>query len=98
MPFSAVVTIVALSIPIVSIVGYYYTRLKELEQNKTKISEKDIEMLQKIKMENEQLRQRVENLEQIITSLDKDLLTLRSPSNPHSLQQQVEEILKKLKS
>jgi predicted secreted Zn-dependent protease len=48
--------------------------------------------------ENQNLRQRVENLEQIITSLDKDLLALRPHNNSQSLQQQIEEILKKLKS
>ncbi|MFN3315180.1 MAG: hypothetical protein ACK40K_00040 [Raineya sp.] len=90
--------ILALSIPIVALVGYYYTRIKELEYNKKAISEKDWEILKKISEENEQLRQRVENLEQIITSLDKDLLALRPQNNTQSLQKQIEEILKKLKS
>lgn len=90
--------ILALSIPIIAIVGYYYTRIKELELNKKGISEKDLEILQKIGEENEQLRQRVENLEQIITSMDKELLALRPQNNTQSLQQQVEEILRKFKS
>ena len=90
--------ILALSIPIIAIVGYYYMRIKELELSKKGISEKDLEILQKISEENEQLRQRVENLEQIITGMDKELLALRPQNNTQSLQQQVEEILRKLKS
>lgn len=86
------------SIPIIAIVGYYYTRIKEMELNKRGISEKDLEILRKISEENEQLRQRVENLEQIITSLDKDLLALRPQTSTQSLQQQVEELVRKLKS
>lgn len=93
-----ITVILALSIPIVAIVGYYYTRIKEIEFNKKGLSEKDLEILRKTSEENEQLRQRVENLEQIITSLDKDLLALRPPSNSQNLQQQVEEIVRKLKS
>lgn len=93
-----IVAILALSIPLVSVIGYYYTRLKAMELDKRAISNKDLEILHKVREENEQLRQRVENLEQIITSLDKDLLSLRSQNNTQSLQQQVEEIVRKLKS
>ncbi len=90
--------IIALTVPLVAIIGYYYTRIKEIEFNKKGFSEKDLEILRKVTEENKELRQRVENLEQIITSLDKDLLALRPPSNTQTLQQQVEEIVRKLKS
>jgi len=93
-----IIAILALSIPLISVVGYYYTRLKAMELEKRAISNKDLELLQKLSEENQNLRQRVENLEQIITSLDKDLLALRPQNNMQSLQQQIEEILKKLKS
>jgi uncharacterized protein YlxW (UPF0749 family) len=93
-----IIAILALSIPLISVVGYYYTRLKAMELEKRAISNKDLELLQKLSEENQNLRQRVENLEQIITSLDKDLLALRPQNNTQSLQQQIEEILKKLKS
>jgi uncharacterized protein YlxW (UPF0749 family) len=95
---SIIIPVLFLSIPLVAVIGYYYTRIKAMELEKKSISDKDLELLRKLHEENQNLRQRVENLEQIITSLDKDLLALRPQNNTQSLQQQIEEILKKLKS
>ncbi|KOY85275.1 hypothetical protein AD998_03100 [bacterium 336/3] len=90
-------TILALSIPIVAILGSYYVKLKQMELDKSKVSDKDLDILKQVSKENEALKQRVENLEQIITSLDKDLLALKPHNNNDDLAKQVAELVKKLK-
>jgi len=89
--------ILALCIPIVAIIGGYYVKLKQMELDKSKVSDKDLDIMKQISKENEQLKQRVENLEQIITSLDKDLLALKPHNNTDDLAKQVAELVKKLK-
>jgi flagellar biosynthesis component FlhA len=89
--------ILALSIPIIAILGGYYVKIKQMEINKKEVSDKDLDILKQVSKENEALKQRVENLEQIITSLDKDLLALKPHNNNDDLAKQVAELVKKLK-
>jgi cell division protein FtsB len=91
------VGILALCIPIIAILGHYYVKIREMEMDKKGLSEKDLDIVRQLTTENENLKQRVENLEQIITSLDKDLLLLRPQQTNEDLAKQVEEIVRKLK-
>jgi predicted methyltransferase len=91
------IPIIAVSIPIVAILGGYYVKIKQMELDKSKVSDKDLDILKQVSKENEALKQRVENLEQIITSLDKDLLALKPHNNNDNLAKQVAELVKKLK-
>lgn len=94
---SIIVPIIAVSIPVIAILGGYYVKLKQMEMNKSNVSDKDLDILKQVSKENEALKQRVENLEQIITSLDKDLLALKPHNNNDDLAKQVAELVKKLK-
>jgi cell division protein FtsB len=91
------VGILALCVLIIAILGYYYVKIMEMEMDKKGLSEKDLDIVRQLTTENENLKQRVENLEQIITSLDKDLLLLRPQQTNEDLAKQVEEIVRKLK-
>jgi len=70
--------ILALSIPIVAIVGHYYLKLKEMESKQKGLSQKDEDIITKLIAENQELKERIGNLEEIVTSLDKDLISLHS--------------------
>lgn len=85
------------SIPIIAILGHYYLKAKKMDDDKQGMSNKDLDILKQVSKENEVLKQRVENLEQIITSLDKDLLALKPHNNNDDLAKQVAELVKKLK-
>ncbi|MCS6796436.1 MAG: hypothetical protein NZ516_10795 [Raineya sp.] len=91
-------TILFLSIPLVAIIGHYYVKIKRIELEKNNISDKDRQNIDFLLQENEKLRQRVENLEQIITSIEPDLLSLRPYQKEDNLQKQVEELARKLRN
>lgn len=77
--------ILALSIPIVAIVGHYYLKLKEMESKSKGFSQKDEDTLKKIIAENQELKERITNLEEIVTSLDKDLISLSNTTLKNKL-------------
>lgn len=89
--------ILAMLIPIVAIVGGYYVKIKKMEfaSKDASLTNKDVEMIRQISAENQSLRERIANLEQIVTSLDNDLLLFQK-SNTDTLQKQIEELKKKL--
>lgn len=91
------IPIIALMIPISAIVGGYWVKIKKMELEKNSLSPETTQKLQKVLEQNEQLRQRVENLEAIITSLDKELLALRPLDDVAENQQKVQYIVNKLK-
>jgi uncharacterized protein YlxW (UPF0749 family) len=91
------IPILALMIPISAIVGGYWVKIKKMELEKNSLSPETTQKLQRVLEQNEQLRQRVENLEAIITSLDKELLALRPLDDAAENQQKVQYIVNKLK-
>ncbi len=91
------IPIFALMIPISAIVGGYWVKIKKMELEKNSLSPETTQKLQRVLEQNEQLRQRVENLEAIITSLDKELLALRPLDDAAENQQKVQYIVNKLK-
>ncbi len=62
------------SVPVSAIVGGYYYKIKKLEANRG-LSQQEQHQLNMILQENEELRQRIENIEVIVSSADLDLLT-----------------------
>ncbi|PKQ68274.1 Phage shock protein B [Raineya orbicola] len=93
-----ITSVLVFSIPLVAIIGGYYVKLRRMELEKGGVSEKDRKNIDFLLQENERLRQRVENLEQIITSIEPDLLSLRPLQKENDLQKQVEELARKLRN
>lgn len=85
------------TIPIVAIVGHYYVKLKKMDLERNALSEKQCQKIDFLLEENAKLRQRVENLEQIITSLEPELLSIKPYAKEENLQKQVEELARKLR-
>lgn len=62
------------SVPVSAIVGGYYYKIKKLEVAR-RLSEEEQRKIDMIMQENEELRQRLENVEVIVSSADLDILT-----------------------
>lgn len=62
------------SVPVSAIVGGYYYKIKKLEVAR-RLSQQEQQQLNMIMQENEELRQRLENVEVIVSSADLDILT-----------------------
>lgn len=62
------------SVPVSAIVGGYYYKIKKLEVAR-RLSQQEQQQLNMIMQENEELRQRLENIEVIVSSADLDILT-----------------------
>jgi chlorite dismutase len=62
------------SVPVSAIVGGYYYKLKKLEVER-RLGQQEQQQLNRILQDNEELRQRLENIEVIVASADMDLLT-----------------------
>jgi hypothetical protein len=90
------IAIFALLIPIIAILGGYYVKLEQMKLGKG-LKESDKKTLDKLAAENADLKSRVENLETIITSLDKELLALQPVQlTPFQIQKKVEDLAIKL--
>ena len=62
------------SVPVSAIVGGYYYKIKKLDVARG-LGQQEQQQLNLIMQENEELRQRLENVEVIVSSADLDILT-----------------------
>ncbi len=62
------------SVPVSAIVGGYYYKIKKLEVERG-LGQQEKNQINMILQENEELRQRLENVEVIVSSADLDILT-----------------------
>ncbi len=62
------------SVPVSAIVGGYYYKIKKLEVARG-LSPKEQQQLALLSQENEELRERLENIEVIVAGADLDILT-----------------------
>ena len=87
------------SIPLAAIIGSYILKCKKLEFDKGGLTNDDKLKIDKILNENQQLRGRVENLESIVTTFDKELLMLKASDDNETekIQKQISELAQKLK-
>lgn len=81
-------------IPIVGITGglLYSYNIRKLKIKSQSIDSDDLRMLHQVLHENQEVNERLANLEAIITSLDKELLSLRASQDAELNQQKVKEI------
>lgn len=81
-------------IPIIGIGGglYYSYSIRKLKIKSQSLDSEDIKMLHHVLQESQEVNNRLENLEAIITSLDKELLSLKASNDAELNQQKVKEI------
>ena len=91
--------VMALSIPLSAIIGAYILKYKRMQLDKGGLTNEDKLKIDKILNENQQLRGRVENLESIVTTFDKELLMLKTADDNETdkIQKQISELAQKLK-
>jgi len=75
-------------VPITGIAGFVYLRAQKLKASQSLTGE-EREMLSHALHENENLKQRVENLESIITGLDKELLQIKANDDAKEVEDRV---------
>ncbi len=86
-------------VAIVAILSDQYTKLEKAKLKSGGIGEDEKRLLMAMKQENDQLRERVQNLEYIVTNLDEHLLPPAQPeSDDKAIQDQVKNIAKRLKN
>ncbi len=86
-------------IPLSAIIGgFYLTSLKIKAKQNPGLSSEDKKMLAGMIRDNADMKDRLENLEAIITSIDQDLLTLKASENEDNNQERVKQLSDKLKS
>ena len=89
-------------IPVTAIVGGIYADIRGKEL-KAKIasgnfSNEDKEQIKQVLVKNKELTERVEILEAIITSMDKEILALKASDNPNENQEKVKALSNKMKN
>jgi len=96
--------LVPLVVPIVAMLCGTFIYLVKMRTKSYALNKKQQELLTKLSQsfdENENLSQRIKNLEYIVTSLDKDILKLHDGSlatdNPDKQIEQLKEEIKRLK-
>lgn len=90
----------ALMIPVIAVGSsmYYVIRKQELKAKiKANLSSEEKQMVRRLVQNNQELNERMANLESIITSLDKDLLALKASNETDENKQKVKEISQRLK-
>lgn len=94
-----IVPIMIFSIPLAAVIGSYAIKYKKLLLDQGGITNEDKLKIDKILNENQQLRGRVENLESIVTTFDKELLMLKASDDNETekIQKQISELAQKLK-
>lgn len=87
-------------IPIIAIGGKYYAEIRKAKYQalaKQGLSDEDKQILKELALQNSNLNERVESLEEIITSMDKELIALGKQQQSENQQQRVKEIADKMK-
>lgn len=78
-------------VPITAIAGHYFYRAQKLKAS-GQLTGEERKMLSHMIHENEDLRGRVENLESIITGLDKELLQLKANEDAKEVENRVRKL------
>ena len=93
-------SVVWVFVPITAIVGGLITgvKIEQIKARKQKgLSDEEVEALKNLAYKNEELTERVESLEAIITSMDKELLALKANDDAQLNKQKVKELSEKMK-
>ena len=88
--------VLALFIPITAIGGFFYYRVQKLKAA-GQLTGEERKMLSHIMHENEDMKNRVESLESIITGLDKELLQIKATEDAKEVEDRVRKLADALK-
>lgn len=89
----------ALLIPLSAVGGGFYLASLRIKAKMHKgLDEKEKQAISMMMKENSEIKQRVENLESIITSMDKEILALKEVDETLLNQQKVKSLSDKMKS
>lgn len=89
--------VLAMLIPLSAIIGAFYIKGQKIKAQQG-LSKEDKEILLRIVKDNEEMRDRIENLEGIITSMDKELIGLKANNDTEANRKKVQNILDKMQS
>jgi hypothetical protein len=79
-----IVPMMIFSIPLSAVIGSYYHKIQKLKLEKGgQMGEREMRFLQQTYLENQEMKQRIANLEEIVTSLDRDSLAFKNLENTH---------------
>ena len=94
-----IIPMMIFAIPLAAVIGSYFIKYKKLMLDQGGLTNEDKLKIDKILNENQQLRGRVENLESIVTTFDKELLMLKASDDNETekIQKQISELAQKLK-
>ncbi|MCU0446337.1 MAG: hypothetical protein MUE85_15630 [Microscillaceae bacterium] len=91
-----IIPMMVLSIPLAAVIGTFYLKAQKLKLGQGGMSNDDAQLVKRALLENQDLKQRVGNLEAIITSMDKEILALKASETDD--QRRVQELSDKLKN
>lgn len=91
--------VIVFMIPLSAIIGgFYLASIKaKAKLNAAGLSKEDRQLMASVLRENKDVKNRLENLESIITSMDKELLTLRASNDAEVNQERVKRIATQMK-
>ena len=95
----AIIILIVMFIPLSAVIGSYFLKYKRMQLDRDGLTNEDKLKIDEILVENQQLRGRVENLESIVTTFDKELLMLKASDDNETekIQKQIAELSQKLK-
>jgi uncharacterized protein YlxW (UPF0749 family) len=91
-----IVPMMVFAIPLSAIIGTFYLKAQKLKLERSGMNADDAQLVKRALVENQDLKQRVGNLEAIITSMDKEILALKASETDD--QRRVQELSDKLKN
>ena len=93
-----IVPILGILVAIIAILSDKYYKLEKLKLNSKSVDKKDIQLLENIKSENQELKERVSNLEVILTNIDESLLLPEARDNTRLDTEKIKRLSEKFKS
>lgn len=94
---SATAIIMGCSVGIIAILSGNYYKLERAKLRSGGMSKEDKQLLLAMKEENEKLKERLQNIEYIVTNIDENLLPPGSLDRPEDAQIKLAEMTKRLK-
>jgi uncharacterized protein YlxW (UPF0749 family) len=91
-----IIPMMIFAIPLSAIIGTFYLKAQKLKLERGGVSSEEAQLIKRALVENQDLKQRVGNLESIITSMDKEILALKASDSDD--QRRVKELSDKMKN
>jgi hypothetical protein len=87
--------IMVFAIPLSAIIGSFYVKIQKMRLEQAKLNDEDTRLIKRALIENQELKERVGNLETIITGLDKEILALKALDSDKERVKQISEQMRK---